>query len=261
MARGIVALAAAGFLWAATPAFGAVGSTISSFYLSGTSQPYAQGIYRDAAYVYGVLYSSGATYLRSYTTSGAPVGSVKLGGPAGGAGHSPLGTAYVGAVDAYRVLHYEISTGSLAASFAAPAGARAYDYIPGGAYYYVATDRMLYFYTTNGSIVRSMMISFYVGGLAATRYFENRAGEYLVVAQWSSGLPTYVYSNGSFLRSFVVPGTTNGCVCGDGAPARYGVTYWCNQYIGSGLYAYQVDLANATAVAPASVGKVKALFR
>ena len=256
-------LAAGAILAAATAASAALGSVISTFSLSGTAQPYALGIYRDAKYVYGVLYSSGATYLRSYTTSGVPVGSITLGGAARGPGHSQLGAGYMGAVDNSRVVHYDISTGSRIASFSVASGARAYDYIPGGPYVYVATDRTVYCYTTAGSLVRVFPVSSYVGGLAATEYLNNRAGEYVVVGPWSSGMPAYVYTGGgSLLRSFVVVGTTNGCVAGAGAPRTYGTTYWCNQYIGSGLYAYQIDLGNTNAaLAPASVGEIKALYR
>jgi len=260
---GIALGVAAAWAAAAPFSFAALGSTISSFYLSGTAQPYALGIYRNATYVYGVLYSSGGTYLRSYTTSGTPVGSITLGGGVRDPGHSQLGAGYMGGVDNSRVVHYDISTGSRIASFSVASGARAYDYIPGGPYVYVATDRTVYCYTTAGSLVRAFPVSSYVGGLAATRDLNNRAGEYIVLGPWSSGMPAYVYSGvGSLLRSFVVVGTTNGCVAGAGAPRTYGTTYWCNQYIGSGLYAYQIDLGNTNAaVAPTSVGKIKALFR
>jgi hypothetical protein len=254
-------LAAGAILAAATAASAALGSVISTFYLSGTAQPYALGIYRDATYVYGVLYSSGATHLRSYTTAGTPVGSIPLGGAARGPGHSQLGAGYMGAVDNDRVVHYDISTGSRIASFSVASGARAYDYIPGGPYVYVATDRTIYCYTTTGSLVRVIPVASYVGGVAASRYVENRVGEYLIVGPWSSGMPAYVYSGGSLLRSFVVVGTTNGCVAGAGAPRTHGTTYWCNQYIGSGLYAYQLDLGNTNVgVAPASVGRIKAIY-
>ena len=112
-------LAACAILAAATNSV-ALGSVISTFYLSGTAQPYALGIYRDATYVYGVLYSSGATYLRSYTTAGVPVGSITLGGAVRGPGHSQLGAGYMAGVDNYRVVHYNISAGSLIDSFIVP---------------------------------------------------------------------------------------------------------------------------------------------
>jgi len=65
---------------------------------------------------------------------------------------------------------------------------------------------------------------------------------------------------GSAVTTFSIPGTTYGCVCGPGYPASFGTTFWCNSDFG-GRRAYQLDLGNGTAVAPVSLGRIRALFR
>ena len=58
------------------------------------------------------------------------------------------------------------------------------------------------------------------------------------------------------------PGGAAGGVCGPGAPASWGITYWCNVRLGLEYYAYQFDIGGTEpAVAPASLGRVKALFK
>jgi hypothetical protein len=259
--RKIAILAAAAALAALGPVstWGAVGSVISSF-----EWPGARNVYRDSDYAYSV---ASLNTLRAYTANGSLVNSVNLAGltDAGDADHSVLGGAYLAVLDSTNLLRdYVISTGSLARSVAV-SNCVGYGYIPGGAYMYVAAGTYVYRYNTAGSLVSSFRIMGpYIGGIAATRTFKGQSGEYVVVAVWAydSDVGMVYTGAGSAVATFTIPGTTHGCVCGHGYPASCGTTFWCNSEVGAGRrWAYQLDLGNGTAVAPTSLGRVKALFR
>ena len=254
----ITTAAALGAL-AAFCAWGEVGSVISSF-----QWPGARNVYRDGDYAYSV---ASPNTLRAYNVNGSLVNSVSLAGltDAGDADHSVLGGGYLAVLDGASMLRdYVISTGSLAGSVAVP-DKIGYGYIPGGAYMYVAAGSYVRRYTTAGSLVSSFrIIGSFIGGLAATRTFEGRSGEYVVVAVWAydSDVGMVYTATGSTVATFTIPGLTRGCVCGPGHPLSFGTTFWCNSEVGAGRrYAYQLDLGNGTAVTPTSLGRVKALFR
>jgi len=256
MKKGIFAVIAAGAALSASPAAAAVGDVISSFAWSG-----ARNVYRDAGYVYCV---AGVNTFRTYTVGGSLVRTVSLSGltDAGDADHSPAGTGYFAVIERSSVIYeYAVSSGSFVRSIAAGPGTLGGGYFPGSAYVYVHINPFVLRLTTAGSLVGSFVVSYSAGPLAATNRFDGRAGDYVIVGARTSG-NTMVYTGaGSVVTTFNVPGTTYGCVCGPGYPSTRGTTYWCNIGVGSSRYAYQVDLGNATAVAPASVGKVKALYR
>ena len=240
-------------------AWGAVGSVISSF-----PWPGARNVYRDADYAYSV---ASPNTLRAYTVNGSLVNSVSLAGltDAGDADHSVLGGAYLAVLAGKNMLRdYVISTGSLARSVAV-ANCVGYAYIPGGAYKYVAAGAYVYRYKTGGSLVSSFRIlGPYIGGIAATGAFNGQSGEYVIVAVWAydSDVGMVYTGAGSAVATFTIPGTTYGCVCGPGYPPSFGTTFWCNSEVGAGRrYAYQLDLGNGTAVAPVSLGRIRALFR
>jgi hypothetical protein len=261
MIRITTTTAAALFALAAFCAWGAVGSVISSF-----SWPNARNGYRDAAYVYSV---ASPNALRAYTVSGSLVRTVSLAGlvTPGDADHSVLGASHLAVLDGTSLLrHYVISTGSLTGSVAVP-NRSGYAHIPGGGYVYYAGGSYVYRHTKAGSLVNSFpILGPYFGGIAATPAFKGASGEYVVVAVWAWGRDTdvgFVYTaNGSTVATFDVPGTTHGIVCGPGYPASFGTTLWCNaEALGGGRWCYQLDLGNGTAVAPSSLGRVKAVFR
>ncbi len=251
--------AAALYALAAFCAWGEVGSVISSFAWSD-----ARNIFYDGSYAYSV---ADPNLLRTYNFNGSLVKSVRLTGLTGpaDADHSALGEGYLALLDGKNVLRdYVVSTGSLARSveFSDNTG---YGYAPGGAYMYVATGTYVHRCTTAGSLVSSFRIMGpYIGGLAAMSSFEGRSGNYAVVAVWAydSDVGMVYTGSGSMVGTFSVPGTTYGCVCGPGRPPSFGTTFWCNSEVGAGRrYAYQLDLGNGTAVAPTSLGRIRALFR
>jgi len=257
MVRKIFVLVGVGVaLFIAAPAFGGVGSVISSFPWSG-----ARNIYRDANYVYSV---AGANTLRRYTVGGSLLGTVTLSRltTPGDADHSPSGPGYFAVIERSSViLEYLVSNGSFVRSIAAGPGTLGGGYFPGGTYVYIHTGTYVYRLTTAGSLVSSFLVSYSAGPLAATNRFNDLAGDYVIVGSRIALSARVFTGTGSFVRSFVMPAVTYGCVCGRGAPSARGTTYWCNLRLGTNYYAYQIDLGNTTAVAPASVGRIKALFR
>jgi hypothetical protein len=243
--------------WAAAPALGAVGDVISSF-----PWPSARNAYRDADYVYCVV---GTNTLRRYTAGGSLVGTVALNGltAADDADHCVAGAGRMTVLGGgNRLFDYWVSNGSLISSYAAPPSTTGYGYSPGRAYYFVHSGAYVNRYTRAGSLAGSFPVAYSAGPIAVADRFRNRVGNYVVVGSKLSFYASVYTGTGSLVTSFVVPAVTYGCVCGPGAPTSHGTTYWCNLRMGTDFYAYQIDLGNTNvAVTPASVGKVKALFR
>lgn len=256
MARKAFVLVGVGVASCVAAAFGGVGSVISSFPWSE-----ARNIYRDGNYVYSV---AGANTLRRYTVGGSLLGTVTLSRltTPGDADHSPSGPGYFAVIERSSVIfEYVVSSGSFVQSFAAAPGTLGGGYFPGATYVYIHVSPYVFRFTTAGSLVGSFLVSYSAGPLAATNRFNDVAGDYVIVGS-RIALSASVYTGtGSFVRSFVIPAVTYGCVCGAGAPSARGTTYWCNLRMGTDFAAYQIDLGNTTAVAPASLGRVKALFR
>jgi hypothetical protein len=257
MKKEALVLGAAGvLLYAVVRAFAGVGDVVSSF-----AWPGALNAYRDASYVYCV---AGVNTLRTYTVSGSLTGTVPLAGltSAGDADHSPSGPGYFAVIERSSVIYeYLVSSGSFVRSITGGPNTVGGGYFPGSSYVYIHVRPYVYRFTTAGSLVGSFLVSYSAGPIAATDRFNARAGDYVIVGAQTAG-NTMVYTGaGSVVTTFTVPGGTYGCVCGPGYPPSYGTTYWCNLAVGSSRYAYQIELGNGTAVAPASVGKIKALYR
>ena len=263
-ARFLIYLIAA--LVAASAAQAGVGSVISSFRMTRTGTPSANGIYRDDTFVYAVVDTAGDNYLRLYTTAGSLVGSVVLAGSdvPRDADHSLLGSGYVDVFDYGKkmLLTYTLD-GSLVNSKAVPSDTTAFAYIPGTQRYFLARDQMIFRYTLNDVLLNKFYVGGDLRGLAASGRYDGKAGQYLVAGRAGTGGYSYVYSGaGSLIDSFVVPGTgTYGSVAALGAFDSTN-TYWCVQTVGLYRWAYQVDIGAASpAVVPASVGRLKALYR
>ena len=263
----LVGYVAAAALAAAFSAQAAVGSVVSSFKMTGLGSPEATGIYRDWTYVYGILYSAGADYLAAYTPSGSLVRSVALPQAQSprDADHSTLGGGYVDVFDfgTKMLLTYKVNAEFVKAK-PLPSDTTAYAYIPGSSKYFVARDEMVFRYTIDDVLVNKFYVGGYIGGLAATPVYKGNDGEYVVIGRSGTGGYSYVYTGaGSLIDSFVVPGAgTYGSVVARAYPENLQRTYWCVQQIGTARWAYQVEVGGtAPAVAPASLGKVRAIYR
>lgn len=286
-----VAVIVAGTAWAVSPsvitspASGAtggsdgVGSLISSFYMTGSSGTYALGIWRDSSYVYGIIYSASTDYLRSFTTAGSAAGSVALRGTATprGAGDCHLGGGYVAVTDATnnRVYMFNKGTGSAVTSFSTTAANQEWSVMWSGTYYYTCrsynpNSRLYYRYTSTGGSAGTWTASgypfSYCRGIGYTNIANSATGSYMVAGEAATTDRHAIINiaNGSLVRSWSSGrgGVTNGADCGTGAPTSHGTTYWVNCYVGGSLYAFQWDIdGSASSVEPASLGKVKALYR
>jgi len=260
------ALAAAA---AATP-----GDVISRFPLSGNIYPVGAAMYRDATYAYGVFDAGPGGELWKYTPAGNFISSVTLPGATRpvDADHCHLGAGYFIVLDGgTRLMAYHVATGSLLGSLPVPATADGVAYDATSGYYYGSADNYVYRFTTAGSLVGSFSGGPDAGTLAAAPRFAGQAGDYVIVNPKARGVhPTRVYTAaGSFVASFTFSGPypdmdlRYGAIAGDGYPASFGTTLWVvlrTDFIWRS--AYQIDLGNANpAVAPASFGAVKALYR
>lgn len=275
MGKGSIKIIAVGaaLAVAALAAYGEVGSVISSFRVDVYYPPeMTVGVYRGADYVYIVTYDYGENfYLIAYTPDGTKAGWTGLGylpfGPGilpTGADHSVFGTGYVSIpFDTFGyLLTYSTSTGFLVESIEREPYFDEYAFIPGGRCIYVGLNHVVYRMTRAWSIVNS----FAVEGIlhAATEDFNGGHGQYIIVeGGYGSTAAAYIYTGaGSLVSTFPVMYSDKDAACGPGYPPSYGTTYW--RFIKTASdhgWCYQIDLGGATAVAPSSLGKVKALFR
>jgi hypothetical protein len=253
-----------------------IGSIIRSFRMSGTSAPYALGIYRDPSYVYGIFYSP--HHLRRFTTSGSVVSTSSLSGMSvpRGADKAHLGNGYLSIVDATtrRCYVFRTSGGTAVTSFTAAGSSYPMNVFWDGAYYYTngsGNRGLFYRYTTSGSSSGTWSCAgwpssmTYCGGAAFANVGNNSAGPYFVAASWSSGQPMCMttYPAGSLVRTWSMPSSNaNGMCYGNASSASYGASVWANWYTGS-LMAFEIDVdaRGGAAVTPTSLGKVKSLYR
>jgi hypothetical protein len=247
--------------------FARVGSVISSFSLP---NEFHSAIFRGRDYVYAVYYRYNAPLIciNKYTLSGSWAGVVCYLNRGGypDADHSALGDGYFSLIASGPkdfVHDRETGGGSIVGSWCPGADIRGFAYIPGARYKYVTDGWCVWRFTVSGSLVSS----FYTNcvSLAATDVFRGKSGEYVIAA--GHKVVTVYSSAGSLKRTFAVPPymTNSGAVCGPGYPDDCGTTLWCiyDRYPQpyNEPYVYQISLGNGVAVAPMSVGKVKALFR
>jgi hypothetical protein len=181
-----------------------------------------------------------------------------------------LGAGYYAVINATlrKVVFVHRGNGTVAGSFAVSGtspfpmnltyDARANYYYANG-YYNNSTARR---YTTTGSFAGDILIGgfgAYCGGLGWTPRVKGVRG-------------SYIWANNFGGVGEAVCTTTGSVVASWSAPERYGCGGDCGKHHaadarvvwelrGPSLRAYEVDLANNTAVAPASLGQVKALYR
>jgi hypothetical protein len=246
----------------------ALGSVLSSFFIKHSSSPWPCGIGRDGTYVYVFFGGAGDYYFRRYTTTGRSLGSVRLQASYYGAAGCHLGASYLTVVRSRAVHFMYIPTGSMVGSFAVSDSLEEVAF--NGTYYFVAgqSSGPLLVYTTGGSLVGSWG-NFGTGGLDWNLHVNgaNNGGTgYMLFFAGYSRNSAVSYPQGSVVgswRHMSVEGL--GAMCGrSSTPATMGAVAWTLMYNGTAhdYYCYQVDLGNYNVgVVPASIGKVKALFR
>jgi hypothetical protein len=126
-------------------------------------------------------------------------------------------------------------------------------------YAYLGTrDGRITVFDQNGSLIRSYATAFNLADLAATESYASMPGNYLLLGPARTGDPIRIYQGptGSLMGTFSLPGAYN-----VGASGRQRAYYFCLRRLGSEIWAYHADIGGYMAVAPASLGKVKALFK
>ena len=255
MKRGSLVLLVAAAALAAAGAYAGIGSVISSFPITGNIM--AHGVAWNGQYLAVTNYhGAGDRMWRHYTTAGSLVGSFD---PPRGP-NSPVqygaefdGKCYWGSDLWQQKYVYRFTTqGSTISSFPAPnPSGIAWD----GSHLWIisrSSGGTVRQYTAAGSVMGSFSVAAITNG-----YDMAWDGKYLWCANRPSTGPYYIFrftTQGSVLASFAAPGTfTTGCGC-DG---RY---LWLSNNSGA-RHVYQVDAELTPNVAPASVGRIKALFR
>ncbi len=270
--KGVIIIAGA-FAFAALSSWAGPGSVISSFkVLEPGGSPF--GAYRDADYAY-VIHGGVSSFLdvMKYTATGSYVGYSEFWGcrfVPEDPDHSYLGSSYI-------TLAVEMGVATYPKSGGIPARwdhvdlkeTLGYAHRPGSPYYFVGVapewsdyDYVVYRFNTGGSLVSSF-VPYYGSKLAATDRFAGVAGEYLITFGGYGTCGVYE-TGGSLVATFdQKAGWIYGGTAGPAYPASYGTTLWALAMQGHlDNVVYQIDLGNWTeAVAPASLGQVKALFR
>ena len=260
-----------GFL-AAAPARAEIGSVISSF---PAGRYY--GIYRQGNYVYLSQNENNNNYLRTYTLTGAYLRRVRLLGaapyPLYSGSRTHLGAGYVALCDndaGYLKIFSIAAGGSPVASFRA---GTPYNCFWNGEYYYVngRSDRGFFRrFTRNGGPAGNWTCSGwspypYCGGAEYARRGNNGEGPYFVASPDSSVRPLGMttFPGGSLVKTWIEPsGQVTHLAYGDSSnPGVYGAAIWAILYNPYRVIEIDIDARGASAVMPASLGKVKAIYR
>jgi len=236
-------------LLVASSVFAGTLNVVSSF----LSQKYwRKGLEYAGGYLYTTSNYSDNT-IHVYTTAGSLVRSIRTVSNSMGVevSNAPKGYIWVNTYSPYSVVLLT-TAGSVSRSFSGPAAG--YGLTSNGPYlwYSSATARRIYQMTTTGSLVRSFSPpGSFAGGI-------DYANGYLWFADWpsSGGRLYYMTTTGSVIDSFPTPGAQRPAGCTwDGTYVWYhhytmAQTGWC--------FRAKVIFSG---VAPASLGKVKALFK
>lgn len=225
----------------------AAGSIISSFQ-SPFHPSYVKGMDYYGGYIWHV--SNAANVIYQTTTTGSVVRSFT--GPSMTMGIYCTGSYLWTCSFSPAMVYYMTTTGSIINSFSGPANG--YGLTFDGTYLWYSSavsGNNIYRITTTGSVLNSFRgPGTFNGGL-------DYANGYIWVADWpSSGAGIYrITTTGSVVESYVPVPTSSRTpgVCWDG---NY---VWYNDYSGT-HYVYRMDTV-LTGIRPASLGKVKALFR
>ena len=260
------------------PANAGVGSVISSFVAASESEHVnAWAAYRDRAGP-AVVYvlCEPPPHVRRFTTAGSLLSTFLLetAEPMYGADATHLGSGYMGICGGganFKVV--DLRTGYIVHSF--PTRSEYVDFFyDGNDYYFKAFGTAGDFdrYSTTG-VYRGKVfyggypLNSWFGGAGYSRRFGGAAGSYVIVDLWSRAVTFAItHPGGSFVTAWHSPAYASGfgSSCGPGAPSSYGPTFWAiyerpNERNG---WLYQIDIGGAIpAVEPASLGKIKAIYR
>jgi hypothetical protein len=240
---------------------------VSSFRISGVTPPYARGVYGGDDSVGGIFYEgAGRHSFRVFTSGGSLVATYGMPGGVmlGDADNPPQGYAAgtFAVVDegAHNVKVYN-TTGSFVGVWKA-VPANTVGLAVGGytqKFVYLGTsDGVVSAHTYAGSFIASFATGVPLADLGASAAYIGW-GDYVYLGPARNGDPVRVYNYQSICGSFSYPGLRNaGTVI---SPWGGSVWSWCLRNAGTEIWAYRARVGSAMAVAPASLGRVKALFR
>jgi hypothetical protein len=264
--RASVALAAAvALIFVAAGAYPAPPEIVSSFRLSGAAPPNPRGIHFYDTSAFVISYTApGVNYLYEFSRQGSFISSVRLASANVIAETDRLPDTYpryyFSALDAgTRDVKIYTTTGSLVGTFmAAPADAVAIGV--GGHvtdYVYLATrGGVVLRHSPRGSFISSFNTGIELRDLAASGGYYEWWGDFVQVGPRGQPGPIYSYwGTGSLEGSFALPGSRS-----LGAVAFH-TQYYCLRRVNTRLWIYQVYLGRGMPVEPASLGRIKALYK
>jgi hypothetical protein len=265
-----------GFL-AAAPAWGTIGSVISSFNIPSGS--YGYGIYAEYSYLYlsGRLNSN---YIYTYTHSGTLIRSRSIdpGNQYGliSGSRTHLGPGYVALLDppARRLKIFSIAAGGAPVASFTITPMSAWNCFWDGDYYYVNQP------DDKGRFLRYSRTGVYEGTWTCAGWPANMTycfgAEYAKRGNYGSG-PYFVAGAGSPSRPYCMTTVPGGSLVatwslpspyllhlsyGDSSnPGVYGAAIWATITSPYGVREIDIDARGASAVLPTSIGKVKAIYR
>lgn len=267
MRRASVALTAAVALIFVAAALSVPPEVVSSFRLNGAAPPNPRGIHLYGTSAFVISYTApGVNYLYEFSRQGSFISSVRLAGANVIAETDRLPDTYprdyFSAVDTgTRDVKIYNTTGSLVGTFMAASdavaigvGGHVVDYV------YLATPAgLIRRHSPRGTFLGSFTTGINVRDLAASSGYAHDWGNFVQLAP--RGLPGPIYSywgwgfTGSLAGSFALPGTRS-----LGAVA-FGTQYYGLRRVNTRLWIYEVYLGRGMPVEPASLGKVKALYK
>lgn len=261
-----VALSAAVAFIFVSAAFSYPPEIIASYPLRGATPPNPRGIYVYDTSILVISYNRlNENYLYRYSSQGSFISSFILPGARALADADRLPQTYpryyFAVVDtgANDVKIYTTAGSLVGTFFPPPAGTVA---IGVGGHevdlvYYANAAGVIYLYSPQGSFIRSFATGVPTGNLAASGGYYIYWGYFVQLSPAGAPGPIYSYNEGGSLAgSFNLPGTRN---CGAMVlPASY---YFCIRRVSTEFWVYCVFLGTGMPVEPASLGKVKALYR
>ena len=270
MRKGILVILALALL--AGSASAKLGDLVASFENVGYQTNQHYGLAADATYLYTYLYFSGWRYpiIRMMKSDGRYVSSYTAPDPSGypqyTRGMSYDGTGYIYGNNGSRrcVYRFRADTGSFLSSWNWPSGGR-----NGICADHSGTSGGTYIYQNEyyGNFSKSTL----TGSLVSTWAMTSTPSNYDLA--WDYGNKLIWYANNSTDYIFAVDPDTHKIKTSFRHPNWatigycYGIAYWGNRlYVSSSSgtpdeYIWVFDCPNTVGVTPASVGKVKALFK
>ena len=265
-------LVAVAMVLAAVPARATIGSIISSF-------PVGRyyGIYREGNYVYTSENWNNNNYLRTYTLTGTYLRRVQLVNgntmPLQSGSRAHLGAGYItlGDTNDRALKIFRLSGGSPVTSFRVSAPQNLFW---DGDYYYVNAwgDKGAFRrYTRYGTYAGTWTCAgwpatmFECHGAEYARRGNRSEGPYFVASPGQGSRPCCMttFPGGSLVSTWTVPSAqVRHLAYGDSSnPTTYGAAIWAIQYNPYYVLEFDIDARGASTLLPASLGKVKALYR